>query len=144
MSNKKFKKGIIAGSFDLIHPGYIRMFKEAKQICETVIVALQDDPTIDRPQKCKPVQTWEEREEILSSLKFIDEIVRYSTEKELFDLLSELEYDVRILGSDYHGKSFNGDVLEKSVYFCNRDHEYSLTKLKKKICSSMKIKEGDV
>jgi glycerol-3-phosphate cytidylyltransferase len=141
-AKKKFERGITAGSFDLIHPGYIRMFREAKEVCEILIVALQDDPTLDRPQKCKPVQTWEEREEILSSLKFVDEIVRYSTEKELFDLLKSFKYDVRILGADYYGKPFNGDSLEKPVYFCRRDHEYSLTDLKKKIFDSMKASES--
>jgi glycerol-3-phosphate cytidylyltransferase len=138
MGDKKFKKGFVAGSFDIIHPGYVRMFKEAKEVCETLIVALQDDPTIDRPHKCKPVQTWEEREEILSSLKFIDKIVRYSTENELFSLLCTIDYDVRILGADYCGKSFNGDVLGKPVHFCKREHAYSLTALKQKIADSMR------
>lgn len=114
------------------------MFKESKEICRTLIVALQDDPTIDRPHKCKPVQTWEEREEILSSLKFVDKIVRYCTEDELFNLLKSIDYDVRILGSDYRNKPFNGDSLGKPVYFCNREHTYSLTDLKKKIVASMK------
>ena len=129
--------GLIAGSFDLIHPGYVRMFKESKENCAYLIVALQDDPTIDRPNKCKPVQTFDERKEILQSIRYVDEVIRYSTEKELLELLKTTLYDIRFLGGDYVGKSFTGDILGKSVYYCERNHSYSLTSLKKNIAISM-------
>lgn len=133
----KYKSGFIAGSFDVIHPGYIRMFKESKEVCDKLIVALQDDPTVDRPEKCKPVQSWSERKEILDSIKYIDEIIYYCTEKELLELLKTYEYDVRILGSDYVDKKFTGDSLNKPVYYCKRSHAYSTTDLKKRIASSI-------
>jgi glycerol-3-phosphate cytidylyltransferase len=130
------KKGIIAGSFDLIHPGYIRMFKEAKEICDFLIVALQDDPTIDRPQKMKPVNTWKEREEVLSSIKYIDKIVYYNTESDLTYLMHTMQYDVRILGEDY--KDTVGSFLfEKPIFFCKRNHDYSSTNLKRMIAKSV-------
>ena len=130
--------GLIAGSFDLIHPGYIRMFKEAKQKCNYLIVALQDDPTLDRPEKCKPILTWQERKEILESLTFINEIVKYSTEADLLTLLKTIKFDIRILGSDYKNKtSYTGFSLEHKTYFCERSHEYSTTSLKKKIHNSL-------
>jgi glycerol-3-phosphate cytidylyltransferase len=131
-----YERGIIAGSFDLIHPGYVRMFREAKEkACRHLIVALQDDPTIDRPQKCKPVQSWIERKEILESLKWVDEVLYYNTERDLIDLLQKHRWylDVRILGSDYLGKKFTGDEFGIPVYYCKRDHDYSLTELKRKI-----------
>jgi len=134
------KTGIIAGSFDLIHPGYVRMFQEAKKsACDHLVVALQDDPTIDRPEKCKPVQTWEERKEVLESIRWVDEVWRYSTERDLMNLLSlrKDRIDVRILGSDYVGKKYTGDNLKIPVYFCERNHAYSLTDLKLKIKDSM-------
>lgn len=132
-----YKTGLIAGSFDLIHPGYIRMFRESKSVCQSLIVALQDDPTVDRPSKCKPVQTWEERAEVLRALRYVDDIVYYNTEKDLRHLLAKVDFDVRILGSDYVGKRFTGDELGKPVYYCNRDHTYSLTDLKERIAESM-------
>jgi glycerol-3-phosphate cytidylyltransferase len=135
--NKKYYSGFIAGSFDVIHPGYIKMFKEAKQVCKNLIVALQDDPTIDRPEKCKPVQSWSDRREILESIRYVDKVLYYCTEQELFDLLKSTPYDVRILGSDYIGKQFTGDDLGKSVHYCERSHTYSTTDLKKRIASSM-------
>ena len=131
-----YERGIIAGSFDLIHPGYVRMLREAKEkACRHLIVALQDDPTIDRPQKCKPVQSWSERKEILESLKWVDEILYYNTESDLVELLQKHRWylDVRILGSDYVGKRFTGEEIGIPVYYCKRDHDYSLTDLKRKI-----------
>ena len=134
ISSAEYRVGIICGSFDLIHPGYIRMFKESKDICDHLIVALQDDPTIDRPNKCKPVQNFNDRKEVLSSIKFVDVIAEYSTEKELLELLTNTHHDVRILGSDYIGrKKFTGSELNKPIYYCNRNHEYSTTALKEAI-----------
>jgi glycerol-3-phosphate cytidylyltransferase len=132
-----YERGIIAGSFDILHPGYIRMFEESKRVVSYLIVALQDDPTVDRPEKCKPVQTWEERAEILKSLRYVDDVVYYNTEYDLRKLLGSVKYDVRILGSDYLGRRFTGDDLEKPVFYCNRNHQYSLTDLKERIAESM-------
>lgn len=134
-------RGLIAGSFDILHPGYVRMFREAKErACSHLIVALQDDPTLDRPNKLKPVQTWEDRKEILESIKWIDEIWRYSTENDLFDLIgnNRNNIDVRILGSDYIGRSFTGDEYQIPVYYCERNHAYSTTSLKQAIANSIK------
>jgi glycerol-3-phosphate cytidylyltransferase len=136
MNNKNKKEmgvGIICGSFDIIHPGYVRMFKDAAKICDKIIVALQGDPTIDRPNKCKPVQTLEDRIEILESIKYIDEILVYNTEAELYELLCDVKYDTRILGTDYIGIDYTGADLEKPVYFHERSHTYSTTSIKEKI-----------
>jgi glycerol-3-phosphate cytidylyltransferase len=136
-----YDRGLIAGSFDILHPGYVRMFREAKEIaCRHLIVALQDDPTLDRPSKLKPVQSWQDRREILESIKWVDEIWYYSTEQELLNLIGNNRHsiDVRILGSDYIGKSFTGDGYEIPVYYCERNHEYSTTSLKRAIANSIK------
>ena len=134
--------GIAAGNFDVIHPGYVKMFEDAKEnACDKLIIALQGDPTIERPYKCKPVQTVEEREYILRSIKYVDDVLHYNTEQELLELLETPEWDVRIIGSDYKNIDYTGKFIEmrkmKSVYFHKRDHEYSLTDLKKKIMEQM-------
>ena len=117
-----------------MHPGYIRMFKDAKTVCEILIVALQGDPTIDRPHKCKPVQSLEARREILEALVAIDHIETYNTEKELLELLQNTSHDVRILGSDYlNNTSYTGAELNKPVYYHRRDHSFSTTSLKESI-----------
>lgn len=131
----KKTKGIIAGSFDLIHPGYVRMFRDSKESCDCLIVALQGDPTIDRPSKCRPVQSLEDRLEILQSIRYIDEILVYNTELELKKLLSETDHDFRILGTDYKDKDYTGRDLKKPVLWIQRDHSYSTTSLKDAICA---------
>ena len=70
-------KGVIAGNFDVIHPGYINIFKECKENCDHFTILLHSDPTIERPNKLKPVLTVEERIEVLSSIKYIDEIINF-------------------------------------------------------------------
>jgi glycerol-3-phosphate cytidylyltransferase len=133
----KYKKGLIAGCFDVIHPGYIKMFQDAKKVCRHLTIALHSDPTIDRPEKNKPVQTISERKFILQSIKYVDEIVTYDTEKDLYSLLNLLELDVRILGTDYKNKSFTGDDLNIPIHFHERDHEWSSTDLKTRIKNSL-------
>jgi glycerol-3-phosphate cytidylyltransferase len=132
-SSLNLRRGLIAGSFDLIHPGYIRMFQDAKTVCDYLIVALQDDPTIDRPQKNRPVQTKEERQCILQSIKYIDEVVFYSTEQELNGLLRDIKHDIRILGSEYKNTQHNGWELGIPVHYHTRDHAWSCSALKEKI-----------
>ncbi len=134
MTKEKYARGIICGSFDLIHPGYIRMFKDAKNVCEEVIVALQGDPTIDRPHKCKPVQSLDDRREVLEGLVYVDHIETYNTEQELLELLQNVSYDVRILGTDYMGnETYTGREIGKPVYYHQRAHDYSTTRLKELI-----------
>ena len=129
------KRGIIAGCFDLIHPGYVKMFEDAKSVCDYLVVALQSDPTIDRPNthKTRPAQTLEEREIILSSIRWIDEIVTYDTELDLYNILKTKNVQLRILGSDYKDKQYTGEDLDIDVYFHDRDHSWSSTELKGRI-----------
>jgi len=127
------KKGILAGTFDLIHPGYIKMFADAKTVCDFLTVALQSDPTTDRPEKTKPVQTIEERKIILEAIEYVDEVILYDTEQDWYNILKDNQNCIRILGTDYKGKPFVGDDLKMEVYFHKRDHSWSLTNLKRKI-----------
>lgn len=128
--------GIIAGCFDVIHPGYIKMFKEAKENCEWLIVLLHNDPSIERQNKIKPVLSVEERMEILEAIRYVDEVIPYNTEKELAEILLRTKHHVRFLGSDYIGKSYVGDK-SIPVHYIKRDHGWSSTKFKKMI-----IKQG--
>jgi glycerol-3-phosphate cytidylyltransferase len=101
LQNKIMIKGIITGNFDVLHPGYISMFKEAKQNCNYVIVLLHNDPSIERPNKLKPVLSLSDRIEMLSSIKHIDEIIPYDLEKDLERLIKEINPSIRFLGDDY-------------------------------------------
>ena len=125
------KKGIIAGAFDVIHPGYIRMFKEAKEHCNHLTVALHEDPSMARPQKLKPVQSVDERKEILYAIKYIDDVVVYQAEDTFLSYLND--YDIRFLGTDYRDGSYTGKDLSIDIIWLTRNHNYSSTKLKTEI-----------
>jgi glycerol-3-phosphate cytidylyltransferase len=130
--------GVIAGNFDVIHPGYIHMFNECKKYCNYLIVLLHEDPTNERPEKLKPILSVKERLLILYSLKQVNLVMTYKTEAELYDILDEMNPDVRFLGDDYIGKLFTGNDLDIQIHYLNRDHGWSTTKYKQLIANSLK------
>ena len=131
------KKGIIAGAFDVIHPGYIRMFKDAKGHCNHLTVALHEDPSIARPHKLKPVQTVDERKEILNAIKYVDNVVVYEAEETFLSYLKD--YEIRFLGTDYIDGDYTGKDIPIDIIWLDREnHNYSTTKLKTDIYNSVK------
>ena len=133
------KVGFTCSTFDLLHAGHIGMLREARANCDYLIVGLQSDPTIDRPDtKNKPVQTMVERYAQLNALKLVDEIVPYQTEQDLIDILELFQLDVRFLGEEYREKEFTGkDVCRKrgiELHFNKRDHRFSTSDLRRRVC----------
>ena len=131
------KIGVIAGNFDVIHPGYIHMFDECKNYCDTLLLLLHDDPSIERPEKIKPILSLNERTMVLNSLKQIDSIITYKTESDLYKILMDKKIDVRFLGDDYRDKSFTGDDLNIPIHYLDRSHGWSTTKFKKLISKTL-------
>jgi glycerol-3-phosphate cytidylyltransferase len=133
------KIGFVASCFDLFHAGHILMLKEAKTQCDYLIVALQTDPTIDRPDtKNKPVQSLFERFVQLQACEYVDEIVPYTTEKELLDMLRSYPIDVRIIGEEYKESNFTGKELDIPIYYNKRRHSFSTTELRKRVIDNGK------
>ena len=136
--------GFTCSCFDLLHAGHILMLQDAKSRCDKLIVGLQTDPTIDRPDtKNKPIQSFEERYIQLKDVKYVNEIFTYDTEEDLYKKLLDINPDVRILGSDYIGKSFTGDDLDIEIYYHERKHNYSTTNLRGKIVSEYLHRETE-
>jgi len=128
------KTGFTCSCFDLFHAGHIMMLKEAKSVCDYLIVGLQTDPTIDRPEKNKPIQSVFERFVQLEACKYVDEVVIYATEKDLLDILHSYPIDVRIVGDEYKEKDFTGKDLEHiELYYNSRKHSFSTTELRKRV-----------
>ena len=130
--------GFTCSTFDLFHAGHIIMLKEAKAQCDHLIVGLQTDPTIDRPDtKNKPVQSIFERYVQLQACKYVDEIVVYATEKDLVDILLSYPINVRILGEEYEHRDFTGrqECINKGIkfYFNKREHTFSTTELRQRV-----------
>jgi len=141
---KKYKLGFTAGNFDILHPGYIYTFEQAKKHCDKFIVFLQRDPSLHRKSKYKPVIPAWDRYKALMSIEHIDEVFMYQTEEELVDLIKIIKPDLRILGEDYLGKKFTGDDLPIDVIYTSRSHGWSTTKLKDLITKQTIIQNPDI
>lgn len=137
------KVGFTASTFDLLHSGHVMMLREAKTVCDYLIVGLQTDPSIDRPEKNRPVQTLVERYTQLSAIQYVDEIVPYQTEEDLEDILNMFPIDVRILGDEYKDKTFTGRATCAkrgiALYFNKREHRFSSSELRKRVAHNESI-----
>jgi len=125
--------GFTCSTFDLLHAGHIVMLEEAKRHCEHLIVGLQNDPTIDRCDKNKPVQSIVERQLQLAAVKYVDEIIVYNTEADLVDILLALPIDVRVIGEEYRDKEFTGKELPIEIVYNSRKHSFSSTTLRNRV-----------
>jgi len=99
-----FGSGLVAGTFDLAHPGHVLLIQHCARMCSTLFVALQTDPTIDRPEKNKPVETTFERYTRLSAMTGVFTVIPYDTERDLDNMLRSRLFDVRFVGDDHQEK----------------------------------------
>ena len=136
--------GITFSAFDLLHAGHVKMLEEAKQYCDYLIVGLQTDPTIDRPEKNKPTQSVVERYIQLKACKFVDEIIPYTTEQDLQDILQSFTLDVRIVGDEYRDKKFTGreycENMGIKLIYNKRNHRFSSSGLRKEVFERESLK----
>ena len=129
--------GFTCSTFDLLHVGHVQMLREAKEQCDYLICGLQMDPSVDRPEKNSPIQTVVERYTQLKAVKYVDEIIPYSTEKDLEDILTMYHIDVRILGEEYRDGKFTGRAICAKrgieLYFNKREHRFSSSDLRARV-----------
>ena len=130
--------GIIAGNFDVIHPGYIEMFNEMKKHVNEIHVLLHNDPSLNIPEKIKPLLSVTDRKNTLMALKGVTEVSSYNTEQELLQLIIDVNPEIRFLGEDYINRTdYTGYGLPPKIIFLKRDHGWSTTKFKKLIAGSI-------
>ena len=129
--------GITFSSFDLFHSGHVAMLKEARQNCDFLIVGLQTDPTLDRPEKNQPIQSVFERYVQLEGCKYVDQIIPYATEQDLIDILLTYQICTRFIGEEYRTKEYTGKQLcldnGIEIYYNKRQHSFSTSELRKRI-----------
>ncbi len=141
------KVGFTCSTFDLLHAGHVQMLRDAKDQCDYLMCGLQFDPSIDRAEKNAPIQTVVERYTQLKAIGYVDEIIPYSTEKDLEDILSMYHIDVRILGVEYKDREFTGRKICASrgieLYYNKRDHRFSTSDLRVRVAQSEIINNKD-
>lgn len=131
------KIGFNCSSFDLLHAGHVTMLKMEKELCDYLKVALQVDPTIDRPgMKNKPIQSIYERYVQLQACKYVDEILVYETEFDLLQLLMTQTIHVRFLSDEYLNRDFTGKqwCIDNGIelHYHKRQHIYGSSELRKR------------
>ena len=142
------KIGFNCSSFDLLHAGHVTMLKMEKELCDYLVVALQIDPTIDRPGiKNKPVQSAYERYVQLQACKYVDEILIYETEFDLLQLLQTQTIHIRFLSEEYLNRDFTGKQYCMDVgielHYHKRGHKYSSSELRTRTAKLESIKDKD-
>lgn len=139
---KRPRIGFCCGAFDLLHAGHILMLKDAKAQCEVLVAGLHIDPSVERPNKNRPVQGLRERLIQLSAVRYVDRIVAYETEADLVEVLTDLQPDVRILGDDWMERAHTGRELQIPIYYHKRDHPWSTSDLRKRVYEAEKAKKA--
>lgn len=131
------KKGITFGAFDLFHAGHVLMMQEAKTVCDHLIVCIQTDPSLDRKDKNKPVQSIVERQIQVEACRYIDEVIVYDTEVDVLEILRSIDWDIRIIGDEYRDKDFTGreETIDR-CYFNSRPHTFSSSELRFRVVKS--------
>lgn len=132
-TTKRPRIGFVAGTFDLLHPGYIVMLQDAAGQCDRLVVGLHIDPNIERSEKNKPVLEWSDRKMILEALECVYLVRLYKTEADLVALMKWVKPDVRILGSDWRGKPYTGEYLGISIHWHERNHNWSSSELRRRV-----------
>ncbi len=135
---KKVIVGFTAGAMDLLHAGHVLMLKECRAQCDYLVVGLEVDPSVDRPDKNKPIETLKERKIRLEGCKYVDKILIYKSEVDLYYLLKKLKPDVRFMGADWKNKpNYSRDRLpEMKVIYNSRAHKFSSTSLRNRVLRS--------
>lgn len=134
------RKGFTCSTFDLLHAGHIDMLRQAKDVCDYLICGLQVDPSRDRPHKNRPIQSIVERQVQLKAVKYVDEVIVYETEKDLEDILSMLDIDVRVVGEEYRNSPLTGrDICNKrgiDIFYNERSHGFSSSELRRRLAET--------
>ena len=143
------KIGFNRSSFDLFHAGHVTMLKIEKELCDYLIVALQVDPTIDRPGvKNKPCQRVYERYVQLQACKYVDEILVYSTEYDLLQMLMTQTIHIRFLSEEYVNRDFTGKQYcidnDIELHYHKRQHNYSSSELRARVAKLENMKDETV
>jgi glycerol-3-phosphate cytidylyltransferase len=128
--------GFVASAFDLLHPGHLNLLRTMNEMCDSVTVGLHVNPQLERSEKNKPIQSVYERWIQLEACKYVDKIIPYETENDLYNLLTTEQIDVRFLGSEYQTKIFTGSVLDMQIHYVPRNHTFS--------SSNLRIRMGDI
>ena len=108
------------------------MLAESKSKCDYLIVGLLCDPTYDRKEKQRPIQSMFERWVQLSSISYVDMIIPFSSEQDIIDMVLVIKPDIRIVGEEYKDIEHTGKGL-CPIFYNSRKHSFSSTELRERV-----------
>ena len=121
------------GTFDILHPGHIELFKIGASLGKKLIVATDTDEKIRQDKGAsKPINNLCDRISMLQAIKYIDEVLYFDTRQELEGLIKLYMPDILLLGDDWKGGDVVGIEYAREVRFLPRLN-YSTTDIIKKI-----------
>lgn len=119
----------VNGTFDIVHLGHIKLFEYAKSFGNLRVAIDSDERVKSLKGQNRPFNNLKSRKEFLLSIKYIDEVVTFSTDDELINQIKEYSPDIMVIGGDYREKSIIGsDFINKILYF-DRIDKYSTTNI---------------
>jgi len=118
------------GCFDILHRGHIELFKYAKSLGDVLVVGIDSDARIRKSKgRMRPINKLEDRVEILTSIKYIDRVVRFDSDEELEAKVLASGAVTMVIGSDYKNKKVIGSQYVKEIMFYRKIDGYSTTKI---------------
>lgn len=109
---KKYKIGYTTGVFDMFHVGHLNILKRAKERCEYLIVGVSTDEVVELYKNKKPIIPYQERAEIVSAIKYVDEVVPQLSMNKI-DAYKMLKFDVLFHGDDWKNTSMYNEIVNE-------------------------------
>lgn len=126
------KRVWVNGTFDVLHPGHIKLLEFAKSQGTHLAVGLDTDERITQNKgEGRPIHTLEHRVFAISSIKYVDEVFTFGTDDELRDLMSTYKPDIHVIGSDYIDTRHKiiGIGIAEDIVFFDRVWDYSSSRI---------------
>ena len=102
MNSKNKKIGYTTGVFDLFHIGHLEILRKAKQNCDYLIVGVSTDELVQKYKNKRPIITFEQRIEIIKSIKYVDEVV-VQKDRDKLSALHKIGFNIMFVGDDWKG-----------------------------------------
>ena len=131
MSSNNKKIGYTTGVFDLFHIGHLEILK-AKENCDYLIVGVSTDELVQKYKNKRPIITFEQRIEIIKSIKYVDEVV-VQKDRDKLSALHKIGFNIMFVGDDWKGSKI---FLELEKEFQNHGVEIFYFPYTKNISSS--------
>ena len=109
---KKYIVGYVQGSFDMFHIGHLNLIKNAKSICDYLIVGVNSDELMKSFKHKTPIIPEDERLEIIEAIRYVDE-AHIVTNRDKLEALDKFHYQALIMGDDWKGTDYNKKVEQQ-------------------------------